>query len=194
MPSESVVACDDGHVKKLGKGYTIVSCVRWDIGRGPVASSIRPVRVDGLEAGSIIAGLLHDLYSPGTSFRALLLDSITIAGFNIVSPSTIEKLAGVPTVVVYKYKPSKERLIKPVKEKFRDWRVRVNVLALVERTEEVGTRLGRLFIIAWGLSLEEAIELIGRLQLYSRIPEPLRLAHYTASSISRLLEAELLRL
>jgi endonuclease V-like protein UPF0215 family len=193
MPWESVVACDDGYVRKLGEGYTVVACIDWVIGRGPASASTRPVRVDGLEAGSIIAGILGEALQV-FDVKALLLDSLTIAGFNLVSPSTIERLVGVPTLVVYKYKPSPERLIRTVREKFADWAIRARVVSLVGEAREVETRRGRLYVIPWGMGLGEAAEIIGRLQLYSRVPEPLRLAHYMASSVSRLFEKELSRL
>ncbi len=188
MPLENVVACDDGYVKKLGQGYTIVSCIYWNLDKGPLASSSRPVRIDGLDASSIIAGIIQRLRLSGLKPEVLLLDSVTIAGFNVVSPSTIERVADVPTVIVYKYKPSLERLLKPLRKKFGDWKLRARVVAIVSEAREVETLRGKLYVILWGLSASEALALVDRLQLYSRIPEPLRMAHYLASSTSRLFD------
>ena len=191
MPSESVVACDDGHVRKLGTGCTIVSCILWDLEEGPITSSSRPVRVDGLDASSVIAGIIQELGPTGYRLKALLLDSITIAGFNVVSPSTIEKLAGLPTIIIYKYKPSLGRLLAPLRENFSDWELRARVIAVVDTAHEVETGRGKLYVISWGLGIGRARALIERLQFYSRVPEPLRMAHYLASSLSRLFEREL---
>ncbi|MEB3779745.1 MAG: DUF99 family protein [Desulfurococcales archaeon] len=186
MPSEGVVACDDGRVAKLGEGYTIVLCIAWSYRHGPLDGAVLKVRVDGLDASSQVAFLVSML-KRSIAPEALLLDSLTMAGFNLVSPPAIAKLAGVPTIVVYTYKPSLKRLREALVKNFRDWGVRLRVLALVDTAYRVRVDGEDLYIVSWGVDRDKAREVLYRLRIYSRKPEPLRLAHYLASEISRIL-------
>ena len=184
-----VVACDDGVVRKLGwgSGFTLVSCILWDVVEGePVDAALAPIRIDGLDASDVIVGLVEVLRAPGSP---LIVDSVTIAGFNVVNPLTIMKVVASPVVYVYKYMPSLERLLGglekaglPLSE------VRARVIELVvSSVRPVETRRGVVYMAAMGMSFRDAASLIEELQVYSRIPEPLRLAHYTASEASLLL-------
>jgi len=179
----AVVACDDGRVEKLGGGFTVLACILWD-GR-PLDVELGLLRVDGLEASSVVAYLTASLaLRSSLPIRALLLDSLTIAGFNVVSPATVMRLAGVPVVVVYKYKPSSSRLEGALRKHFRDWSLRMRVLKLVDEAVEVNTRRGPLYIIPWGVSVEEARRVVEETQVYARTPEPLRIADMIASEVT----------
>jgi len=180
----NVVACDDGVVEKLGEGYTIIACVLWS-GK-PLDVDLNLAKIDGLEASSIIAYAITRLKSRNKlEAEALLLDSITIAGFNIASPSTIMKLTGTPVIVTYKYKPSSSRLEDALRKHFRDWYLRMKVLKLVDNAIEVSTRKGIVYMLTWGLELKEAIHIIEQTQVHARIPEPLRIADMIASEATK---------
>ncbi len=183
--ARGVVACDDGVVAKLGRGYTLVSCIYWLVGVGPVGADFAWVRVDGLDASSVISYLVAGLGRFGP-VDLVMLDSVTIAGFNLASPASIYRLTGVPVVVVYKYKPSLARLASAVVNVGMH-EVRLRVLRVVEDAMEVVTRRGRLYIIVWGASLDRVVRVVEGLQFYGRVPEPLRLAHYLASATSSIL-------
>ena len=184
-----VVACDDGVVRKLGwrSGFTLVSCILWDVVEGkPLDATLAPVRVDGLDASDIIAGLVEVLRAPTAP---LVVDSVTIAGFNIVNPYSIMKAVGSPVVYVYKYMPSLERLLGGLEKAglpLMGIRARV-IKEVVSSVKPVKTARGVVYMAVMGMNLNEAVSLVEKLQVYSRIPEPLRLAHYTASEASLLL-------
>ena len=179
-----VSACDDGRVYKLGEGYTTAACVCYD-GLRPVGVKLGLLRVDGLEATGVVAylALAACRGRPG----AVLLDSVTIAGFNLVSPPGLARLAGAPVVVVYKYRPSYGRLASAASRAPGPAWLRLRVLRIVEDAVEAETRRGRLYIIPWGLPLREALGLVESLQVHARTPEPLRAAHMVASAASRAL-------
>ncbi len=181
-----VVACDDGVVEKLGEGCTLVACILWDSGLGPLDASLSMVKVDGLEASSVVAYLVQRLAG---SPEAVLLDSVTLAGFNIVSPSTVYKLTRVPVVVIYKYRPSFKRVERAVEEHLPSPQLRLRVLRLLDQARAVATGRGPLYTISWPPDYDP-VPLIEELQLYGRIPEPLRAVHYIASSISRILSGQ----
>ena len=179
-------ACDDGRVRKLGGGFTVYSCVCYrDI--TPLDAHLGVMRIDGLEASGLLA--YSTLQACKGTPDLMLLDSVTIAGFNVASPYAINKLVGAPVVVVYTYRPSYERLAPAAMRAPGGLGPRRPVLKLVDEAVEVETRRGPLYLLAVGTSAAEVVEAVERLQVHSRIPEPLRMAHALASEASRLLEA-----
>jgi len=183
-PNRIVVACDDGRVKKLGQGFTTYVCISFDLDLNPINIDIGLLKIDGLEASSIIA-YSASLASLGRAF-VLLLDSLTIAGFNVISPATIMKLSGAPTVVVYSYKPSFKRLYSAF-SRLSFSNLRERVLGIVDLAKHIETPKGELWILTWGIEEDFAKYLIKKLQVHSRVPEPLRIAHGVASEASLLL-------
>ncbi|MCX8196425.1 MAG: DUF99 family protein [Acidilobaceae archaeon] len=179
----SAIACDDGRVRK-GGSYTALACLLWS--SGPRAARFALLSIDGLEASSVVSAMVQQLLSLARA-EALLLDSLTIAGFNVISPATVERLTGLPTVVIYTYEPSSERLRAAMEKHLSDWELRLRVLKEVDRAQRVATKKGDLYIYSWGLPLERAKALVEGLQIHARVPEPLRLAHMLASDMSYLL-------
>lgn len=183
MSDFTAVACDDGKVRKLGGGLTVVACVAYRELQ-PRHVSLGLLHVDGLDATSVISGLVRLAASPP---GVVLLDSVTIAGFNVVSLPGVHRATGMPVVVVYTYMPSLGRLSRPLREHFADSELRLKVLSVISSAKEVETPRGRLYIIPWGLSLDEAVRLIELYQVFTRVPEPLRVAHRVASEASEVI-------
>ncbi len=183
--SYTVVACDDGYIEKVGKGSTLLACISWK-GRGPGAparGALALLRVDGADATSIVSALASILALPGKPL--LLLDSITIAGFDAVSPSGFKMLTGGELIVVYTRRPRRERLLEALRRSgaaLRDAKERI-ILWMLEHIFEVETSRGRLYL-ASTLSRDDAISVVESLQAHARVPEPLRVAHATASRAS----------
>ncbi|WP_460123659.1 endonuclease dU [Stetteria hydrogenophila] len=183
-------ACDDGRVHKLGGGYTTAACVCYD-GLDPVGVSMGILRVDGLEASGVIAHLAVSACRARPD--AVLLDSVTIAGFNVVSPPALVKLTGASVIVAYTYKPAYERLAPALAHAPGPLGVRSRVLSIVDRAVRVDTPKGPLYLVTWGTTPERATALVSRLQIHARIPEPLRVAHMVASAASEALKGLLRR-
>lgn len=182
-----VIACDDGRVEKLGGGTTLVTCISWSRGRGIEDLGFLPVHVDGLDASSILSYLVTVL-SPGEKVDAILLDSLTIAGFNIVSPDTLYRSRGSPVIIVYSYKPSYSRLSSGLEaSQLPLLDVRKRILRLVEDAEMVDTPRGELYLLAWKISPLEAREIVVSCQDRDKRPVPLRMAHYISSALSRII-------
>lgn len=191
VKSRHVVACDDGRVRKLGwrSSKTIVACVKWRISPPkPVNAALGTISVDGLDATSIVSHMIAgQLLCYGCP---LLVDSLTIAGFNIISPPGVKSLAGSPTIAVYNYKPSLESLRRGLLASSLPFlEERLRVLELLSNSTRASTGRGVIYIVAWGLGREEAISIVESTQVHARKPEPLRIAHYTASEASLALEA-----
>lgn len=182
-----VIACDDGRVEKLGGGVTLATCISWESGLGLVDLAFLPVHVDGLDATSILSYLAR-VVSPSVRVDAILLDSLTFAGFNIVSPATLYRARGAPVIVVYSYKPSYERLARGLEAgSLPHLNIRRRILELVDTAERITTPLGELYVISWGAGLKEAAMIIEGSQVRDRRPAPLRLAHYISSALSQVI-------
>lgn len=182
-----VIACDDGRVEKLGMGTTLVTCLSWSRGEGVEDLGFLPVHVDGLDASSILSYLVQ-VISPERRVDAILLDSLTIAGFNIVSPDILYRSRRVPVIIVYSYPPSYYRLAKGLEASSLPqlW-ARLRVLRLVEGARRIDTPRGELHLVAWKTSVEEAKRIVSSCQDRDRKPVPLRLAHYISSALSLIL-------
>jgi len=152
------------------------------LGLEPLSAGLGMIRVDGLDASSLLAYTIRKI--TGGRVDYILLDSLTIAGFNVVSPATLSKLLGVPVIVVYTYEPSYRRLSSAAR-RLPSFTLIDKVLKLVSHARRITTRRGDLYLLPWGLDLEEAKQAVELFQLYSRKPEPLRAAHYLASASSR---------
>jgi len=183
----TVVGCDDGEIRKVGlQEYTTYACISMHstaYGLHPRDAALGLLRVDGLEASSVIAAAVRLLER---SPAAVILDSITIAGFNVVSPPTIYRLVGAPVIVVYSYKPSYSRLRRGALN-LATFRVIDRIIRIADHTVPLETRKGILYALLWGIEPPEALEIVEKFQVHSRIPEPVRVAHYIASAASRLL-------
>jgi endonuclease V-like protein UPF0215 family len=183
-----VIACDDGEVRKLGEGATIIACILWDERLGFTKGAFLRAHVDGLDATGQVIFMAKTLaaLSP-RHVEALFLDSITTAGFNLVSPSLVYKKVGLPVIVVYKRKPRYDRIVRAARKHLQDYSLRRKVLELTRMAEAVSTRLGRVYVIVWGIRVDTARRIIEKYQYRARIPEPLRFAHLYASALSRVL-------
>ena len=187
MENGAVIACDDGIVEKLDPSHaTIAACLLWHENRVKGSGFLR-VRVDGLDATGQLAFIVKSLSSRMPGVTAILLDSLTIGGFNLVSPAGLSETTGLPVIVLYKRMPRTDRIIGAVMKHFPDYKLRLRVLRLLDNITVLHTRRGPLYSILWRLTPETALSIVESVQVWSRMPEPLRAAHYYASEISRIL-------
>ncbi len=188
MAELRVLACDDGIVYKLGGGKTILGCIAYSCNaKMIVGGGFLPVHIDGLDGTSQLL-FLSRVLSTRHGAIALFLDALTLAGFNLVSPATIFESLGLPVIVLYKRMPRLDRIIRALLLHFRnDYVIRLKILKILDNIEIIETNKGKLYSIVWGIGSDDARRLVENCQVHSRIPEPLRLAHYYSSELSRVL-------
>jgi len=113
--------------------------------------------------------------------RAVLLQGIALAGFNVVDIERLAELTRTPVLVVVRKQPRmqmvKDALIDRTPGGAEKWK-------LVERMG-VPEKLGALWIQRAGLTVAEATELLAATTSHGHIPEPLRLAHIIAGGVER---------
>lgn len=111
--------------------------------------------------------------------RAVLLNGIAVAGFNVVDVQRLSEELGVPVLVVVRRHPRMQLVqeaLARVPGADEKWR-------LIERAGEV-ERLGSLWVQRIGLERTQAEALLAATTLHGNLPEPLRLAHLIAGGVT----------
>lgn len=137
------------------------------------------VRRDGANATRVLAELVRR-----SRFRAhlqlVMLQGISMAGFNVVDIPMLAAEVGLPVLVVMRRRPDMERIRRALLDHVPGGRRK---LRLIERAGPVEPAEG-LFVQRAGLSLEAASGVLRGLALAGRLPEPLRVAHLIAGAIA----------
>jgi len=113
--------------------------------------------------------------------RAVLLQGIALAGFNVIDLARLADELGVPALVVVRKPPRLELVKRALLDRTPGgadkWR-------LIEQHGPV-EKCGSLYVQRAGLSLAEAADLLAATTSHGHIPEPLRLAHIIAGGVER---------
>jgi uncharacterized protein len=112
--------------------------------------------------------------------RAVLLQGIAVAGFNVVDVQRLSAALGVPVLVVVRRKPRmtlvRAALFGRTPGAARKW-------ALIEKAGPM-EQLGDVWVQRAGLDRAAALALLRATTLHGNLPEPLRLAHLIAGGIT----------
>jgi uncharacterized protein len=137
------------------------------------------VRRDGANATDrLIACLLGSRFH--AQLQLVLLQGITMAGFNVVDIQRLHAATGLPVLVATRRAPDLEAIHRTLVEKVpagaRKWRL-IQAAGDMEAT-------GGIFVQHAGIGADEAAALVARWQLNGRMLEPLRAAHLIAGGIA----------
>jgi len=191
-PSLAVGGVDDGYFERGWRRALLALSVLEKRGGSVCPRELRVgrVTVDGLDATDTLLGLLD-----GLELGAVFLDNVVVAGFNLLEPWRVTREARVPAVVVLRYPPRREAVARALRRHFPDWELRLSILERVwSGLRWAPCPRGGLLVAAYGVGWEWAAGLVCGLQVYTRVPEPLYLAHTAASGLTRSLGPELLGL
>lgn len=177
-PITNVVGFDDAPFAHEHRGdVRVVGAVCCRTRLDGVLSS--KVRRDGANA----TDTLIEMVSGGKfreHIRAVLLQGIALAGFNVVDIHTLSQELDVPVVVTVRKQPRmamvKDALFDRTPGATRKWR-------LVERAGPL-EQLGAMWVQRIGLTAEETTGLLRATTLHGNLPEPLRLAHLIAGGVT----------
>ena len=200
----NTIGFDDGPFERHHRGDVLLVgavCSRTRLD-GVVAGRVRrdgvdsTVRMIELVKGSQFAGHI----------RAVMLQGIAVAGFNVVDVRRLSEELSLPVLVVMRRPPDLREVRRalfsdapairaPVRGAPRKWRLIENAGPIeplgashraTRRAGPTGLRSGlpRLWIQKVGMSLETARALVLATTLHGNVPEPLRLAHLIAGGIA----------
>lgn len=177
-PHLRLVGVDDGPFTRRHRRAPIVAVF---LSTGGPVEAIRLGRasVDGDDATDAIARLLLDSpHLEGT--KALLLDGISVAGFNLVDLDRLARALARPVISVTRQAPDFDRIRAALVTYFpRDLR-RLWRLATRHRPFRITGAEGPLWIAAVGASRSSATQVVRRSIVVGNWPEPLRIARLVA--------------
>lgn len=137
------------------------------------------VQRDGADATRrIVAMIAGSRFAP--QVQAVLLQGIALAGFNVVDVHALASELDVAVLVVARRAPDLDAIRRVLLERVRGGRRK---WALVERAGPMEPLAG-VHVQRVGIERDEAVALIERLALTSRVPEPLRVAHLVAGGLA----------
>jgi len=138
------------------------------------------VRRDGANATRSLAALVGQGRFAGQA-QAVLLQGITLAGFNVVDIRALAEQLGLPVLVVARRQPDLQAVRRALLDKVpggrRKWR-------LVQRAGPMEP-CGELWLQRAGIDAGRARRLLAAHTLHGKLPEPLRLAHLVAGALQR---------
>jgi uncharacterized protein len=112
--------------------------------------------------------------------QAVLLQGIAFAGFNVVDIQALHAALGVPVIVVARKSPNMAAIRRALLQRVPGGRRK---LRLIEQAGPMQAVAG-VYVQCAGITPEKVGELIRRLAVHSKLPEPLRTAHLIAGGIA----------
>lgn len=141
---------------------------------------IGQVRRDGANAARNLVSLVSDSRF-SEHVQLIMLQGVTLAGFNVVDAEYIHRRLAIPVLIVARREPDfaaiREALQDHVPGGQRKW-------SIIERLGPMEP-VGPAFVQRVGLSLQEARDAFERFTINGNIPEPLRTAHLIAGALGR---------
>ncbi len=143
------------------------------------------VRVDGMDATRKIAKMITT--SPHyPQLRVVMLNGVTMAGFNVVSIKQLYEKVKLPIIAVTRDRPDFNDIMKALEnlpQTEKRWKAIEEAGKIIKvRTRE---RQEAVYVHVAGISEETAKRVLTRTSTRSNIPEPLRVAHIIASGLTR---------
>jgi len=112
--------------------------------------------------------------------RAVLLQGIGVAGFNVVDVHALHEALGVPVLAIVRRLPDyaaiQRALFARVPAAARKWRL-IQQAGALERIRDV-------YVQRVGITTDHAREVLAATTLHGNLPEPLRLAHLIAGGVT----------
>jgi endonuclease V-like protein UPF0215 family len=142
------------------------------------------VRVDGLDATEKLAEMIT--CSPHyAQLRVIMLNGVTLAGFNIVDIEELYRRVKLPVIAVTRDRPNFDDIRKAL-ENLPQSEQRWKAIEKAGKIIEVRTRKDAepIYVHVAGLSEEDAKRILRSTSTRSNVPEALRVAHIIASGLT----------
>ncbi|MFQ5750657.1 MAG: DUF99 family protein [bacterium] len=134
---------------------------------------------DGSDAAEKLAKLVADSKFAEQT-QLIMLQGITLAGFNVVDVFYLNEQLGLPVLVVARKLADMESIRNALTTRIPEGKKKWALIAKLGPMEPVGN----VYVQRVGLTLEQAIAVIEHFAIHSQIPEPIRAAHLIAGAIT----------
>ncbi len=183
-PEIRVLGVDDGHYRPEDERTLVVGVVMRG-GKWVDGVMCTEVTVDGLDATDRLVEMVNrSKHKP--QLRVILTDGVTFAGFNVLDIQRLHEETGLPVIAVIKREPDLASIISALENLDRTEERRRMVLRAgpVYRTV---TRRGEppVYYQCAGIEPRVAELVLKRTATRHRLPEPIRVAHFVATGVTR---------
>ena len=113
--------------------------------------------------------------------QIILIDGITLAGFNVVDINKIYQETGLAVIIVMRKEPNMKEFLEALKN--IDDGKRAKIIEKTGKPEEIEINREKLYIQKAGINKTKIKEILLLTCINSNLPEPLRVAHLIASGI-----------
>jgi endonuclease V-like protein UPF0215 family len=173
-----ILAWDDGPFEFKSKGKDILIGVIFRGGQFLDGLLKTEVDIDGEDATEkIIEKILKTRHK---DLRIVMLDGITVAGFNTVNIKEIHDKTGLPVIVINREKPNLEKFIETLKNMTNSEK-RLKAVKDAGPIYSMSVKNKRIYFQSYGIKKDDVEEIIKTTSTMSLIPEPLRVAHLIAN-------------
>jgi len=181
-PEIRILGIDDGPFTRNEKEVLVIGviCRGNDCLDGLISTK---VTVDGLDATKKLVEMINKTkHKP--QLKVVMLDGITLGGFNLVDIKVLSKKTSLPVIVINRKKPDFSSIKKALIKHFDDWDVRWKIIKKTGRVKVLNVEdKFKIYYQCVGLRKEEAEDMIILSIKRAQIPEPLRIAHIIASGV-----------
>jgi len=173
-----ILAWDDGPFEFKSKKKDILVGVIFRGGKILDGFLKTEIRVDGTDATRKIID--KTLKCKHKDLRIIMLDGITVGGFNVVDIKQIYEKTKLPVIISIRKKPDIKKFISSLK-KLSNSKKRLKSLDNAGPIYPTIIKNKRLYFQCYGIEKKDAEEIIRKTSTVSLIPEPLRVAHLIAT-------------
>ena len=141
------------------------------------------ITLDGNDATIELAEMINKSKHKD-QLRVILLNGITLGGFNVVNIKELFKKTGIPVIAVTRRYPDFKK-IKKALENFSDKKARWKAVKVAGNVYEVKSKAEEnpVYIQLAGLQKKDATKIVQITSSRSIVPEPIRIAHLIVSGV-----------
>ncbi len=141
----------------------------------------RTVEIDGTDSTEKLLSMFQSHFASQIDY--IMLNGVTLGGFNICDITEINRQTGRPVVSITRRKPDLDEMKSALRKHFDDYEERISIL---EKTSPraISLKSGKIvYANIISLSDQEASELISKTIIRGNMPEAIRLAHMIAGAM-----------
>jgi len=176
-----ILGIDDGPFNKNDKEVIVVGVI---FRGGEFLDGVLRtyVAVDGLDATEKLSHMVNSSRHK-QQLKVIMLDGITLGGFNIVDVKKLYSETRVPIIVINRKVPDLKSIRVALEKKFEDFEKRWKMILNAGKIKQLKFEKFSVYYQNVGIEDEEAEEIITISIKHAQIPEPLRVAHLIATGI-----------
>jgi endonuclease V-like protein UPF0215 family len=176
-----ILGIDDGPFTRRDKKVIVVGVV---FRGGEFIDGLLRTYVDrdGLDATEKLSEMINSSRHK-QQLKIIMLDGITLGGFNIVDVKKLYSETRIPVIVINRKVPDLKSIKFALEKNFDDFEKRWRMILNAGRIKELKFEKFSIYYQNVGLEDEDAEEIIMISVKHAQIPEPLRVAHLIATGI-----------